>query len=445
MQVIIGIIVLLFILGVIGAIITGIGEVIEENPGFRLFVLSLISMFCFWNVINNFDFFYFLLHDNGSVNWLGITLCVIIFLLPLIIYMISNTDLAEGIIIMPSAIILIWLINFTGLPSFVNKQFIKPEEGKEFAVADRYFEAFLVRKGLDLKIDGKLVESEIFDVEELDLSEESSAALISSLEGVEKFQYLKTLRISSKSLKSLDLSKNNRLESLTLETESLERLLLPASLKKLKCTQSNLKNLDLSQNYRLEYLNVANNRLETLELPNRTRYSHLETLICSDNELKGIDVSTNPVLRDLNCENNVLEKLLFHISDEDSRIYDLKCGNNLITELHLPQGIREVDCSNNRLTEFSVPSSVRELDCSSNELRLLNLSDANELSELNCSVNQLSSLDLNGNPQLEELNIRENNIQKIDVITALALKNIYFDSDTTEVIYDRGMNQNLNL
>jgi hypothetical protein len=487
----------LFVIGILvmmgEALLEGLGDLWEENQRFRVFIVSTISMFFFWNLINHFDFFYFLLRNNGSINWAGITLCSLVMLIPIARTFLKNKDTLstevwsekyEKFVIEPKNditskkyplwnfrdinfvsiwIIVVWLLNITGLPSAIYKYVNKPSATNEMVIADGYFEAFLVSNGIDDKIDKRISERAVYEVERLDFGKDPAATSIKSLDGIEKFQYLKTLIISAKEIKYLDLSNNKRLDSLIIESDKLMVLKLPENLKFLMCNGSSLKTLDLSKNHKLEYVNIDNNDIEVLELPNKPRYSHLKTLSCSDNRLKKLDVSKSPLLSSANFDNNMLVNITFYHSD-DSPIYELKCSNNQLaklsipkgvnkvdcsnnqlTNLSIPKGVNTVDCSNNKLTELTVPSSLRTFDCSNNSLSELNLSNAIELSKLDCSVNKLNSLVLNGTPHLAELNIKENKIHKINLVPALALESIYFDLNTTEVIFDKAINQKLDI
>ena len=111
----------------------------------------------------------------------------------------------------------------------------------------------------------------------------------------------------------------------------------------------------------------------------------------------------------------------------------------------LPRNSEPINTPIVKVLSWSGPSSLRTFDCSNNSLSELNLSNAIELSKLDCSVNKLNSLVLNGTPHLAELNIKENKIHKINLVPALALESIYFDLNTTEVIFDKAINQKLDI
>ena len=56
-----------------------------------------------------------------------------------------------------------------------------------------------------------------------------------------------------------------------------------------------------------------------------------------------------------------------------------------LTELKLPDGVKEVYCSNNQLTELNLPDGVKLVYCSDNQLTELNLPDGVE--SVYCSDN----------------------------------------------------------
>ena len=218
-------------------------------------------------------------------------------------------------------------------------------------VTDTVFEKYLINRGWDDTLDGRISNSNVKDIKYLDFGDYGK---IKSLSGIEAFKSLETLYCFSQQLKSLNLTENlnlktliinnylnnqkgeynkteikilnlnnnYNLENLTCTDVSIEELLISScrNLKSLDCSNNKIESLDLSNCKNLESLNCSNNKIKSLNLSN---CNNLESLDCSINEIKKLDIhnlqescvsfSTNPVrkiiFKSQHCNENILKRI----------------------------------------------------------------------------------------------------------------------------------------
>lgn len=165
--------------------------------------------------------------------------------------------------------------------------------------------------------DGVLLDAEIDNVIELDLSEKN----IQTLDGIEFFRVLEKLSCNNNQLTSLDLSKNTKL-------------------KYLNCIYNMLSSLDVSGCAALEKIECRNNNITSL---NVSGCSALKDLLCSDNKLYSLDVSGCPELITISCNWNLLRSL--DVSN-NIRLIRLSCNNNRLTSLDVTKNtaLTTLDC-----------------------------------------------------------------------------------------------------
>ena len=92
-----------------------------------------------------------------------------------------------------------------------------------------------------------------------------------------------------------------------------------------------------------------------------------------------------------------------------SKLTDLLCGNNNLTELDVsenPELVRLI-CYNNSLTSLNLNKNTKlgSLNCNNNKLTVLDLRENKSLWWLRCNNNCLTSLDLRNNPQIRDLQV----------------------------------------
>ena len=131
---------------------------------------------------------------------------------------------------------------------------------------------------------------------------------VASLDGIEHFPNLKLLSCSYNNLSSLDVSKNEKLETLYCSGNPLTSLDVsknPALLT-LWCAEDNLTELDVSKNPALDWLNCDQNNLSSLDV---SKNPALKMLSCDQNNLTSLDVSQNHKLKTLSVDKNHLTSL----------------------------------------------------------------------------------------------------------------------------------------
>ncbi len=174
---------------------------------------------------------------------------------------------------------------------------------------DSLFKARLLdesRHSIDTNKDGEISIAEARNyTDNIDVSgaytEIGSTVSIRDLTGIEHFTNIIYLDCSNNSLRSLDLSHNEKLESLLCVGNFLTSLDLSYNkeLKGLLCFSNSLTSLDVSKNTKLEKLECFGNSLTSLDLH---QHLSLEILNCFDNSLTTLDVSKNAKLKELYCK-----------------------------------------------------------------------------------------------------------------------------------------------
>ena len=242
---------------------------------------------------------------------------------------------------------------------------------------DNVFRGY-VKESFDTDGNGKLSQTEIDAVENIDVYNKG----IASLKGVERFANLKTLSCISNRLKTLDISKNRKLEMLA-------------------CSYNALTKLDLSKNAKLTLILCGNNELKTLDVSN---LKQLESLDCSDIGLTKLDVSKNTKLTQLLCAQNKLKALNV---TRNTKLTFLSCWKNALTKLDVSKNTKltYLSCGNNKLKTFNVSkcTQLETMDCSNNQLTKLTLGSKKNLTSLYAYGNKLKSIDLKNCPILKKM------------------------------------------
>jgi gliding motility-associated-like protein len=187
----------------------------------------------------------------------------------------------------------------------------------------------------------------------------------------------------------LDVSKNNKIESLD-------------------CSSNKLSTLDTSQNISLNHLNCENNQILSLDL---SKNLNLKTLFCNTNKLTSLDVSKNVYLNWLFCNFNQISNIditqnlfLQNFSIDNNQLSNLDLSNNLaLVALH---------CSSNKLSDIDLSKNIAltHLLINDNQLADLDVSKNPALVVFYCTNNQLISLNLkNGtNTNMAQLDLKSN-------------------------------------
>lgn len=197
-----------------------------------------------------------------------------------------------------------------------------------------------------------------------------------TMKGIEYFPELVTLKCSDTHMRSLDVSKNLKLETLWCNWNNLEQLDVSKNkaLKDLRCGDNYLTTLNVSQNEALEWLsaNDMRNKLNSLDVSYNKALKHLE---CTKNGLTSLDVSSNEALEGLFCYGNPLTEL--DVSKNDK--------------------LTSLDCRRCGLTSLKFGSAVSSMECDENQLTELDISQNTKWTDLRCGDNKLTSLSFNEN------------------------------------------------
>lgn len=184
---------------------------------------------------------------------------------------------------------------------------VPEEEGVLFkdAFDDEVFKAYIKNeyKG-DIDEDTFIVTSETFkDIKLLDLYQKN----ISSLKGIEYFQYLEVLECSRNDLVKLDLSQNKKLESVYAYRNNISNIILPESgmIDNLSIWGNELSKIDIPEKLNINTLNLELNNFTSLTLS----YPNVKELYCQSNGLKSLDISNCTSLTSITCGGNSLKQV----------------------------------------------------------------------------------------------------------------------------------------
>ena len=210
------------------------------------------------------------------------------------------------------------------------------------------------------------------------------------------------LSCSNNKLTSLDLSANTKLQKISAGSNKLTALdtrNLPELTYLNLWGNHDLKSIDVSKNPKLEFLSVSHCKLTSLNVSNNRK---LVKLYVDDNQLTALDVSSNYMLKKLGCYENQLTAL--DLSSNVALEY-LGVNDNPITELNLHplSNLQELSCYKMKLTKLDVSRcpKLRRLYCNDNQIETLDLRSNKKLETLYCQNNRLSWLNLSSNTALD--------------------------------------------
>ena len=217
-----------------------------------------------------------------------------------------------------------------------------------------------------------------------------------------KSSELTELSCSSNKLTSLDLSANKKLQKIVAQTNALTTLdtrNLPELTDLYLWGNHDLKSIDVSKNTKLEFLSVSHCKLTSLDVSNNRK---LVKLYVDDNQLTALDVRSNYMLKKLGCYENQITAL--DLSSNVALEY-LGVNDNPITELNLHplSNLQELSCYKMKLTKLDVSrcTELRRLYCNDNQIETLDLRSNKKLETLYCQNNRLSWLNLSSNTALD--------------------------------------------
>lgn len=297
---------------------------------------------------------------------------------------------------------------------------------------------------IDTNGDGKLSSSEIAAVSTIWIVDSD----VESLSGIEVFTELTELVADENFITKADLSRNTKLETVSLSENLLESVdvgkctmldelfcdenrltYLDVSrctkLTTLVCSDNFMQELDLRSNKKLYELKAEDNLLETLDI---SECAELGALICSGNFIKSLDVSTAPLLYCLKCEGNLLTSLdVTH----NSKLHTLDVSDNKLASLDISQctELNTLDFENNRLTtvDLSTCPDLEYLNCGYNPIEdfAAMLAPLSKLRSLSCQGLGLTQLDLSAQTKLTFVRCNDNRIASLDMTSHKWLSTLF--------------------
>lgn len=276
---------------------------------------------------------------------------------------------------------------------------------KVIDIPDVYFRKYCLAN-FDTNNDRKITKREtesVTNIEAVNLG-------IRSIKGVEEFFDLAWLDCSKNKISELDVSKNDKLISLT-------------------CNYNTLTSLDVRNNKNLTFLSCDNNRISSL-LFDRREWSAFS---CSDNQITSL--GEEPIGADIfACSNNPIESLTLDTSfvpENSSNI--ISCYNNLLSKLDLSRctNVRNLSCSGNKLQRLDLAycKNLEFLNCNSNVLREIIFPENGKLYSIFAHKNQLKNIDLYQPIFLTMLWISENELETLDCSGCVSLETLRCDKN----------------
>ena len=259
-----------------------------------------------------------------------------------------------------------------GASAQAEEEFVQPEsvEINSTNFQDTDFRNYV--KKFDISNDDKLSLEERNKVTTIELPDGSYCP---TMKGIEYFPELVTLKCPDAHVRSLDVSKNLKLETLWCYWNNLEQLDVSKNkaLKVLLCGHNHLTTLNVSQNEALEWLstNDMRRKLNSLDVSCNKALKHLE---CTKNGLTSLDVSSNEALERLVCDGNPLTELDVSKNDKLTSLDCRKCG---LTSLKFGSAVSSMECDENQLTELDISQNTRwtDLRCGDNKLTSLSFNE----------------------------------------------------------------------
>ena len=331
---------------------------------------------------------------------------------------------------------------------------------------------------IDRNSDGYLSNAEIQATKEIYVVNKS----IKNLTGIGCFTALTELNCSDNSLKSLNVSNNTKLKSLTCSRNQISGTAMTNLVNSLpslpsstngyfyvcddRATTDNvITNAQVNiatgkgwtvrkytrSSFPMDYAGFDAIDINATNFPDERFCSYLlaqdygKDKILTESEIKGItdlNVSYKGIkdlkgiehftaLTKLNCSRNGLKSL--DVS-KNTALMELNCSNNSLTSLDVTKNtaLTVLKCSDNSLKSLDVSknTALRELYCGVNSLTSLDVTKNTALTVLSCSNNSLSPLDVSKNTALTALSCSNNSLKSLDVSknTALTRLDCYVNS-----------------
>lgn len=355
--------------------------------------------------------------------------------------------------------------------AFLKVQVLQNPVPSGIDVADANFKSYLVAN-FDTDNNGEISEEEAAAIEKIEVSTDK----IATMEEIAGFANLKSLickgsEIESEGtggqLKSLDVSKNKKLEELDCSNNQIASLDVSknTSLKELVCGGNQIGSLDVSKNTSLTELGCGGNQIASLDVSKNTSLTELD---CGGNQIASLDVSKNTALKELDCEGNKLSELdlsrntaltKLYCAENQMTVIDVSNNKNLkdyhsdkigfedknfekhlvnhndkngdgefcLIEASMTESISVATDNIKTMKELRSFPNLKEIECVGNksgQLKEIDVSNNKKLESLSCANNQISSLDISVNKSLSIIDCRSNKLSNIDVTNNKSLQSL---------------------
>ncbi|GAB5617025.1 hypothetical protein JCM31739_18500 [Faecalimonas canis] len=302
---------------------------------------------------------------------------------------------------------------------------LKEEEGKEFAevsVDEEHFPDEDFRNFVSEKFDvnkNRILESdEIRQAKNLDTEYEVT---MSSLEGIEYLSNLKRLVVSMAGIKSIDISKNSKLQIVDVNwNEELQVIDVSANkeLRILDISNTPINQINVTNNKELRWLFAFDTNISDFDVSQNVKLKRLDI---GRTGIKKIDVSHNPKLQALNIEETQVDKV------------DLSKNRDLYEFYFKDTPISEVDLSKNW--------NLAQIWASGTKLSHLDVSHCKNLFVLYIQNTAIKEMDFSRCPNLYELFASNSALQKVDLANHTNLNCVEIDgTDVKEIRVDKSKN-----
>ena len=236
------------------------------------------------------------------------------------------------------------------------------------SIPDANFEKILIELGLDSDgiINQQILKEDALSIDKLEINYSNFPYPITNLSGIEEFTNLTYLSANQHEIEEIDISKNVKLDTLSLAGNYLTAI-------------------DLSNNNSLQYLSLISNELSSIEG------------LSNAQSLKNINLSYNN-LKSFILNNSAVES--FSITDTLLEELDVNGAINLKSLLVTLNQLRSLDVSQN--------TSLEVLVVSANKLESINLENNDQLKYFYASSNSFTQLDVSEILQLVDLRVDRN-------------------------------------
>lgn len=237
---------------------------------------------------------------------------------------------------------------------------------------------------------------------------------------------LKHLDAMQTNVSKYDLTNSTDLQyvAVGLGRNGIQQFLLPADnhIDTLMIFMANISSLDLSQTKNLKVLAVDNNwMLEQLDLTGMTQ---LKELTCSGTSIYELNFEDATELESVDCNSCPVSVLDF---SNCSKLETLICYAAFLEELNIEgcDNLKYMDCSfNEMLTDITLPVGIKELNCGWCAFESLDFTAMEDLEYLYCDGNYLTQLPMGNKPVLATFCCSDNMIESLNLGNMPALVDV---------------------